>query len=153
MSYHLHQTLCGCWYLVLGTYEPEKRYLPQVDLSSHTTILATTSRTVLTQKFINQSGKPLDEVQYTFPLYDGVSVVGFKCIVAGRTIVAVVKEKQQARVEYKDAVDQGETAALLEQLPEAADVFTTRVGNVPANEHVTIEIVYLGELKHDAETG
>jgi hypothetical protein len=64
----------------------------------------------------------------------------------------VVKEKQQARVEYKEAVDRGETAALLEQLPEAADVFTTRVGNVPANEHVTVEIVYLGELKHDAET-
>ena len=147
-------SLCGCWYAVPGsyTYSVEKRYLPQVDLSSHTTILATTSRTVLTQKFINSADKALDEVQYTFPLYDGVSVVGFKCTIASRTIVGLVKEKQQARAEYKEAVDRGETAGLLEQLPEAADVFTTRIGNVPAEEAIAVEIVYLGELKHDAET-
>jgi hypothetical protein len=146
--------LCGCWYIVPShyTYSVERRYLPQVDLSSHTTILATTSRTVLTQKFINSADKAIDEVQYTFPLYDGVSVVGFKCTVASRTIVGVVKEKQQARTEYKEAIDRGETAGLLEQLPEAADVFTTRIGNVPARESITVEIVYLGELKHDAET-
>ena len=135
-----------------GQYSVERRYLPQVNLSSHTTILAATSRTVLTQKFINSADKSLDEVQYTFPLYDGVSVVGFKCTVASRTIVGVVKEKQQARAEYKAAVDRGETAGLLEQLPQAADVFTTRIGNVPAKEAITVEIVYLGELKHDAET-
>jgi hypothetical protein len=109
-------SLCGCWYVVPGTYmyAVERRYLPQVDLSSKTTILATTSRTILTQKFINSADKALDEVQYTFPLYDGVSVVGFKCTVASRTIVGVVKEKQQARAEYKAAVDRGETAGLLE---------------------------------------
>ena len=135
-----------------GQYSVERRYLPQVNLSSYTTILAATSRTVLTQKFINSADKSLDEVQYTFPLYDGVSVVGFKCTVASRTIVGVVKEKQQARAEYKAAVDRGETAGLLEQLPQAADVFTTRIGNVPAKEAITVEIVYLGELKHDAET-
>jgi len=133
-------------------YAVERRYLPQVDLSSQTTILATTSRTILTQKFINPADKALDEVQYTFPLYDGVSVVGFKCTVASRTIVGIVKEKQQARAEYKAAIDRGETAGLLEQLPEAADVFTTRIGNVPARETIVVEIVYLGELKHDAET-
>jgi hypothetical protein len=148
------RVLCGCWYVVPGPnpYAIQRRYLPQVDLSSHTTVLATTSRTVLTQKFINSADKALDEVQYTFPLYDGVSVVGFKCTVASRTIVGVVKEKQQARAEYKEALDRGETAGLLEQLPEAADVFTTRIGNVPASEPITVEIVYLGELKHDAET-
>jgi hypothetical protein len=147
-------SLCGCWYAMPGLhrYSVERRYLPQVDLSSHTTILATISRTVLTQKFINTAGKAIEEVQYTFPLYDGVSVVGFKCTVASRTIVGAVKEKQQARAEYKEAIDRGETAGLLEQLPEAADVFTTRIGNVPPSESVIVEIVYLGELKHDAET-
>ena len=123
-----------------------------MDLSSHTTILATTSRTILTQEYFNSTDTNLNEVQYTFPLYDGVSVVGFKCTVASRTIVGVVREKQQARAEYKAAVERGEAAGLLEQLPEASDVFTTRIGNVPATEAITVEIVYLGELKHDAET-
>lgn len=145
--------LCGCWYVPnYNTYSGPKIYLPQVDLSSHTTILATTSRTILKQKFSNPEGQALDEVQYSFPLYDGVSVVGFRCTVASRTIVGVVKEKQQARAEYKEALDRGETAGLLEQLPEAADVFTTRIGNVPARESILVEVVYLGELKHDAET-
>lgn len=90
--------LCGCFYLTStpASY-PQKKYLHQVDLSSHTTILSTTSRTILTQKFLNPSKtEKLDHVQYLFPLYDGVSVVGFKCIVAGRVITSVVKAKQEA---------------------------------------------------------
>lgn len=149
-----HQSICGCFYITSPPHSyPQKKYIPQVDLSSHTTILSTTSRTVLTQSFQNPSKiDNLDQVQYTFPLYDGVSVVGFKCTVAGRVIVGVVKEKQQARKDYKEAVDRGETAGLLEQFSRVADCFSTRVGNVPADEKVIVEITYIGELKHDAET-
>jgi len=148
------QTLCGCWYPVpvAQYWQVEKKYLPQVQLSSSTTILATTSRTTLRQTFVNDESRKLEQVQYTFPLYDGVSVVGFTCTVGSKTIVGVVKEKQQARVDYQAAVSRGETAGLLEQLPEASDVFTTSIGNIPPNEKVQVEIVYLGELKHDAET-
>ncbi|OCT46229.1 von Willebrand factor type A domain containing protein [Cladophialophora carrionii] len=152
--YYQRHRFCGCWIPVeTRPYSPvERRYLPQVDLNSSTTILATTSRTTLKQTFVNDQDKKLDEVQYTFPLYDGVSVVGFTCTVGPKTIVGIVKEKQEASVEYQAAVARGETAGLLEQLPEASDVFTTSIGNVPANEKVHVEIVYLGELKHDAET-
>ncbi|EXJ54005.1 hypothetical protein A1O7_09342 [Cladophialophora yegresii CBS 114405] len=153
-QYYHRQHLCGCWiFCETKPYSPAKRrYLPQVDLNSSTTILATTSRTTLKQTFVNDQDKKLNEVQYTFPLYDGVSVVGFTCTVGSKTIVGIVKEKQEARVVYQAAVARGETAGLLEQLPEASDVFTTSIGNVPAKEKVRIEIVYLGELKHDAET-
>ena len=130
----------------------QRQYLPQVQLESHTTILSTTSRTTLKQIFVNSQDKKLDEVQYTFPLYDGVSVVGFKCTVADKVLVGVVKEKQQARKDYQEAIDRGETAGLLEQVPESSDAFTTKVGNVPAGERIHVEITYLGELKHDAET-
>lgn len=148
------QSLCGCWYAVPVSqyWKVEKKYLPQVQLSSSTTILATTSRTTLRQTFVNDESRKLEQVQYTFPLYDGVSVVGFTCTVGSKTIVGVVKEKQQARVDYQAAVSRGETAGLLEQLPEASDVFTTSIGNIPPNEKILVEIVYLGELKHDAET-
>ncbi|KAJ9605425.1 hypothetical protein H2200_010082 [Cladophialophora chaetospira] len=156
MNYYNRDRFCGCWIPFKPQSHPysyvERRYLPQVNLVSSTTILATTSRTTLKQTFVNDQNSKLDEVQYTFPLYDGVSVVGFTCKVGLKTIVGVVKEKQQARVEYQAAVDRGETAGLLEQLPEASDVFSTSVGNVPAKEKVHIEITYLGELKHDAET-
>lgn len=132
MAYHGHvgsvNHICGCYYttLVYGQYQPPKcHYLPQVSLKAHTTILATTSRTQLTQTFVNPSeSKGIKKLRYTFPLLDGVSVVGFTCRVDDRIIVGVVKEKEKAKAEYKVAVDAGQAAGLLEQLPDAADVFT-----------------------------
>ncbi|KIX92037.1 uncharacterized protein Z520_12252 [Fonsecaea multimorphosa CBS 102226] len=151
-SYYYGQSrLCGCWF-PSTTVTARRKYLPQVELSAHTQILATTSRTTLTQTFVNNEAHSLDDVHYTFPLYDGVSVVGFKCTIGSKVIVGVVKERHQARAEYQEAVSRGETAGLLEQLPEASDVFTTSVGNIPAKEKFQVELVYLGELKHDAET-
>ncbi len=45
----------------------------------------------------------------------------------------------------------GETAGLLQQLPEASDAFSTSLGNIPAGEKVLVTITYVSELKHDAE--
>lgn len=156
MASYFNPRFCGCWYPapVANPWgqAAARKYLPQLELSSSTTILATTSRTILRQTFINSEQSPIQELHYTFPLYDGVSVVGFSCTIGQKTILGVVKERQQAKADYQEAVARGETAGLLEQLPEASDVFTTAIGNVPANEKVLVEISYLGELKHDAET-
>ncbi|KAH7082718.1 von Willebrand factor type A domain-containing protein [Paraphoma chrysanthemicola] len=144
--------ICGLYYNITFNGRLQKTYLPQVELQAHATVLATTSRTLLTQTFINPSdNKGIREVRYTFPLYDGVSVVGFTCHVGDRTIVGEVKEKEKARAVFKEAVARGETAGLFEQLPEASDVFTTTVGNIPPSAKVIIKITYLGELKHDME--
>jgi hypothetical protein len=129
-----------------------RHYLPQVTLKAHTTILATTSKTVLTQTYVNLSKtKGINEIRYTFPLYDGNSVVGFTCRIGDRIINGEVKEKEKARAVYQQAVDSGQSAGLLEALPDASDVFTTTIGNVPPGATVLVDITYLGELKHDAE--
>ncbi|KAF2458771.1 von Willebrand factor type A domain-containing protein [Lineolata rhizophorae] len=146
---------CGFYYISpcpspFGS--PKRTYLPQVALQSHTRVLSTASRTHLTQTFVNPSkDKGIKEVRYMFPLVDGVSVVGFSCKVEDRVIKGVVKEKEKARQDYQDAVASGQTAGLLEQLPDASDVFTTTIGNVPPGAALVAEITYLGELKHDAE--
>ncbi|KAK4170513.1 von Willebrand factor type A domain-containing protein [Cladorrhinum sp. PSN259] len=140
--------VCGFYYLAATRRE----YLPQLSLSVDAHIISSTSRTTLTQSFVNPKADPIPELRYTFPLYDGVSVVSFKCTInKDRVITGVVQEKAEARKTYNDAIQRGETAGLLEQLPEASDVFTTTVGNVPANATLDVEITYLGELKHDAE--
>ena len=123
-----------------------KKYLPQVDLKAHTTILSTTFRTVLSQNFVNPSSVTgIKECKYVFPLYDGVSVVGF----GSRIISGLVKEKAKAKEEYDAAVERGETAGLLEQ-GLTSDVFMTSLGNIPAGEKISVTITYIGELKHDA---
>jgi hypothetical protein len=151
----IHGHICGCYYTTRPTSQwsyPPRVYLPQVNVSSHTTIFSTTSRTVLKQTFVNPSkAKGIRELRYTFPLFDGVSVVGFRCDVNDRTIIGEVKEREEARKEFEEARDRGEVAGLLEQLPDASDVFTTTIGNVQPGAKIKVSITYLGELKHDAQ--
>lgn len=122
--------LCGCSYISDDGYTRE--FLPQVDLAVHATILSSISRTTLTQTFVNPSKtKPIKEASYTFPIYDGVSVVGFVCHIGERVLRGVVKERQQAKADYQQAVDSGQSAGLLEQSIDAADVFTPKSAMSP----------------------
>lgn len=141
-------SFCGCFYWSEGTIH----HLPTVKVNAHATILDTISRTTLTQTFINSNqNHSIFELRYGFPIYDGVSVVAFNCTIGDRTIIGVVKERSEANQEFKQAQAQGRTAGLFQQSLNAADVFTTTVGNCPPSAEVKVEITYLGELKHDAE--
>ncbi|KAK4080887.1 hypothetical protein Trihar35433_1992 [Trichoderma harzianum] len=138
---------CGIYIII----DNDIKFLPIVSLDVHTSIVASTSRTVLTQTFVT-TGTSLKNVKYVFPLYDGVSVVGFECTIGSRVIKGVVKEREEAKQEYQAAVASGKIAGLLEQSLEASDVFNTSLGNIPSRaKSVKVEITYLGELKHDAQ--
>ncbi|PHH88985.1 hypothetical protein CDD83_6791 [Cordyceps sp. RAO-2017] len=139
---------CGCFTIV----GDQRKCLPLLDVHVHTSILSSASRTTLRQAFVNPDAQAqLGEVRYDFPLYDGVSVVGFKCSIGRRVITGVIKERQEAKKAYESAINEGKVAALLNQDIRAADVFTAALGNVPAGARVEVEITYLGELEHDAE--
>lgn len=141
--------ICGLFYtttLPNGTWQ--RRYLPPVQLKSHTTISPVCFTTQLTQTFHNPNSESLPQVQYTFPLYDGVAVNGYTIRYGSKVLKGVVKQKDDAKKTYQAAVDRGETAGLLESLP--AGVFGVTIGNVPANTDVVVDITYCGELKHDA---
>ncbi|KAJ5925399.1 hypothetical protein N7454_008038 [Penicillium verhagenii] len=137
----------GCFFFV----DRVPQFLPQVSLKAHATILSTTSRTTLTQTFLNASDHNLKEASYQFPLYDGVSVVDFNCHVGTRLLHSKVKSKEQANADYQTAVESQESAAIMDQSETQGDVFAIRLGNVPANEWVTVEITFIGELKTDAQ--
>lgn len=77
--------------------------------------------------------------------------MGFICQIEDRTIYGLVKEESEAKKTYEEAKERGENAALLEQLRDAADVFTTSVSNIPAGSSIQVTITYIQELKHDAE--
>ncbi|KAM3498552.1 hypothetical protein MY10362_008135 [Beauveria mimosiformis] len=138
---------CGCIVIVNN----EAKYLPLTQVNAHATLLASTSRTTLTQTFKNPTSQTLKESRYVFPLFDGVSVVAFTCTIGKTVIKGVVKSKPNAKKEFDAAVAQGQQAGLFEQSERASDVFSTTLGNVGPNEEAKVEITYLGELKHDAE--
>ncbi|KAJ5219251.1 uncharacterized protein N7498_001350 [Penicillium cinerascens] len=140
--------LFGCCVFV----NHEWQHLPQVALKAHATILSSASQTTLTQTFTNPLGYALSEVNYIFPLYDGVSVVGFQCRVGNRLLYSKVKSKEQANADYEEATRNNETAALMEHTAEENDVFMIRIGNVQAKEIITVDTTFIGELKQDAQT-
>ena len=119
--------LCGCYFIEQENASVQsKQYFPQVKLAAHRTIFSTASKTVLSQTFLNPADD-IEDCKYDFPLYDGVSVVGFTCHIGFRIIKGVVKEKAKAREVFEEAVSCGETAGLLAQGP-TSDVFSTTLG-------------------------
>ena len=150
---------CGCYYYNYNHHVPAymprpKQYLPLLETKVRTLIIATASRTVLKQTFTNPSTQDaIKECVYAFPLYDGVSVVSFTGRVGKKLLTGLVKEKVKAKQIFDQAVSRGQTAGLLEQSQESADVFTTKLGNIPAGQSVVVEITYIGELKHHETEG
>ncbi|KAK8079386.1 WAS/WASL-interacting protein family member 1 [Apiospora hydei] len=143
-----NRRVCGFHYL----HGQNPTYLPQVKVEAQTSIISSIARTTLIQTFVNPATHAIPQLYYTFPLFDGVSIVDFTCTVGDRVIKGIVKEKAQAKATFDHAVAQGQTAGLLEQAVDTAgDVFKTSVGNVPGGAQIKVEISCLGELKHDAQ--
>lgn len=149
MNGDIRNHVCGLYYTTSPhRWEVKRTYLPQVQLTSHTSINPVCFVTKLTQTFHNPNNEALTQARYTFPLYDGVAVNGYTIRYASKVLKGVVQQKDVAKKTYQAAVDRGETAGLLESLP--AGVFGVALGNVPANADIVVDITYCGELKHDA---
>ncbi|XP_029981428.1 protein mono-ADP-ribosyltransferase PARP4 [Sphaeramia orbicularis] len=98
---------------------------------------------VIFQKYTNQSSVPI-EAKYVFPLDDSAAVCGFEAFINGKHVVGQVKEKEKARKEYKQAIEKGHGAYLMDQ--DAPDVFTISVGNLPPGATVLIKVTFVSEL-------
>ncbi|XP_035378628.1 protein mono-ADP-ribosyltransferase PARP4-like, partial [Electrophorus electricus] len=98
---------------------------------------------IIFQVYTNKSDI-LIEAKYVFPLEETAAVCGFEAFINGKHVVGKVKEKEQARKEYKQAIEKGHGAYLMDQ--EAPDVFTISVGNLPAGATVLIKVTYITEL-------
>ena len=91
----------------------------------------------------NTSAVPI-EAKYVFPLDENCSVCGFEAHINNKIIKGVVKEKEQAKREYREAIEKGHGAYLMHQ--EQPEVFSVAIGNLPANCEVVIKITYVAEL-------
>ncbi|EDL36193.1 mCG130836, isoform CRA_a [Mus musculus] len=101
------------------------------------------AQVIVFQTYTNQSHVPI-EAKYIFPLDDKAAVCGFEAFINGKHIVGEIKEKEEARQEYREAVSQGHGAYLMDQ--DTPDVFTVSVGNLPPRAKVLIKITYITEL-------
>ena len=101
-----------------------------------------------TLKYDNDSSDPV-EVVFRFPLEQSHAVVGLTAVIDGRKIKAKIKEKEEARADYDDALASGQSAALAEE--KSGDVFSISLGNLPPGKEAEIHLQLVGELGIDAE--
>jgi hypothetical protein len=69
---------------------------------------------VVLQEYRNESDSAI-EAKYVFPLDELAVVCGFEAFINGKHVIGVVKEKETAHKEYKQAVSEGHGAYLMDQ--------------------------------------
>ena len=124
-----HNTLCGLIYSFqhLSTSGNESSTLPvplknvQLDVK----VVNFTAEVKVSQQFVNCEQNPIECV-YFFPVEEEAAVTDFTAQLEGRTIKTVIKEKHEARDDYKSAMENHQTAVLLEETKP--DIFEIRVG-------------------------
>ena len=91
------------------------------------------------------------EAKFVFALDGGAAVCQFEAFIDDKHIVGVVKEKSAAKKEYKEAIQRGDGAYLMEQNEEQPDLFTISIGNLPPGATVLIKFCYVQELAMDGD--
>lgn len=127
--------------------EPNRNILPPLSVSLKAQVVQDTAKVTVTQLFWNNANSAIPKGAYTFPLSAGCTVTGFSCRIGRHNIVkAKVKPKAEARNAFEDAVRSGQTTGLLEQ--NTPEIFTTTLGNIPANTKLKAELTFVTFLKH-----
>jgi len=103
------------------------------------TVSGPTIRARVTQVFRNPTQDWVEAI-YVYPLPEGSAVDTLKMVVGDRIVVGEIKERQQARVIYEQARQNGQRAALTEQ--ERPNIFTNSVANIGPGETVLVQIEY-----------
>jgi len=126
-------------YFHVNSDDPALDALPlkatQVDVRIAGVIAAVT----VTQHYRNEGQRPI-EARYIFPGSTQAAVHAMTVRLGEREIVAQIREKQRARLEYDSARREGKTTALLEQ--ERPNVFSMNVANILPGDDVRVELQY-----------
>ncbi|HEX4984795.1 MAG TPA: marine proteobacterial sortase target protein [Burkholderiales bacterium] len=109
-------------------------------------VSGTVARAVVSQKFRNDSPDWVEGI-YVFPLPENAAVDRLRMQVGERRIEGQVREREQARAEYRAARDNGRRASLVEQ--ERPNIFTTSVANLGPGETLVVEMEYQQALRYE----
>jgi Ca-activated chloride channel homolog len=126
-------------YFLINSDDPAVDRLPLLATSAKVNIAGVIADVKVTQSYKNDGRKPIEAI-YVFPASTRAAVYAMRMTIGKRTIVATIKEKQQARVEYETAKQQGKSASLLEQ--QRPNVFQMNVANIMPGDTIKVELSY-----------
>jgi hypothetical protein len=127
--------------------KPQRNSLPPLSVTLTAQVIQDTAKVTVTQLFWNNTNESIWKGAYTFPLSAGCTVTSFSCRIGRNKIVkAKVESKPEARDTFHEALRRNLSAGLLEQ--DTPEIFTTTLGNIPANTKLRTEITYITLFKH-----
>ncbi|MEO0085050.1 MAG: VIT domain-containing protein [candidate division WOR-3 bacterium] len=126
-------------YFLVKSEDPKSEQLPLLATGAEVDIAGVIADVRVTQVYRN-SGKKAIEAIYVFPASTRAAVYALKMTIGTRTVVAEIQEREQARRNYEQALNQGRTASLLEQ--ERPNVFQMNVGNIMPGDTIRVELSY-----------
>uniref|UniRef100_A0A7N8XX05 von Willebrand factor A domain-containing protein 5A-like n=1 Tax=Mastacembelus armatus TaxID=205130 RepID=A0A7N8XX05_9TELE len=135
-----------------GLLDPEQQPVPLKSIEVQLEVKDHVATVVSTLIYENKEDKPIEAV-FVFPLPGDAAVCHFSAKIGQTEIVAEVKEKQEAREEYDDALSSGQQAFLLEESEQSPDIFSLKVGSLPPGESASIRLEYVIELAVEADDG
>jgi Ca-activated chloride channel family protein len=94
---------------------------------------------VVHQTYRNDGDRTIS-ARYVFPASTRAAVYGMQMKIGDRTIVAKIKEREEAKAEYEAAKSEGKTASLLEE--DRPNVFSMSVANILPKDHIDVELRY-----------
>ena len=97
------------------------------------------SETKVTQTYRNLEEENIEAV-YTFPLPLDAVLLELELTLNGRTLRGVVQAKTEAEARYEDAIDEGDSAVLLQAA--GSGLFTINVGNLMPGETAVVRFRY-----------
>jgi Ca-activated chloride channel family protein len=126
-------------YFFVKSDNPGVDQLPLKSTQVNVKVSGVIADVTVVQTYKNEGQRAI-EAKYVFPGSTRAAVHGMNVRLADRLITAKIREKQQARIEYDAAKQEGKTAALLEQhLP---NVFQMNVANIMPGDDVKVELRY-----------
>jgi len=126
-------------YFFVKSDDAEVDSLPLKSTSAAVNVVGVIADVVVTQVYKNEGKKPLEAI-YIFPASTRAAVYGMKMTIGERTIIAKVREREQARREYEQAKQEGKSASLLEQ--RRPNVFQMNVANILPGDLIKVELRY-----------
>lgn len=126
-------------YFYIPGGDPKVDQLPLKQTDVDVKISGVIADVTVVQHYSNTGSRPI-EAKYVFPGSTRAAVYAMNVRIGERLITADIREKQQARIEYQAAREEGKTAALLEEhLP---NVFQMNVANILPGDDIRVEMRY-----------
>ena len=118
--------------------------LKSIDISIQ--ILHNVATTTYTQVYQNNDNNLL-ETEFFFPISPDACFDSFQAKFNDTTIQGVIKKKEEAKEEYKEAIRKGQTAAYSEINENTGDIMKIMLGNIPPNTEISIKYSYIQKLE------